>query len=416
MNRLIACCAALAASTALAACGASGDSSSSSGDYTKAATADPVSLEIPKSGCGAVATPLPPDPDGVLAKLPAKDKAQYAGYTEPVTKGVWSDFKPNHGPPYKVGLSFAQLTGSTQVGLYGSIKKTLEADPDIEFTGVTTGTQLNIPQQIQQLNSLLAQKPDILMVEPLTDAFGPTVEKAAKQGIPTISIQGYTNSKSVINVQSNNYGSGAQAASYTFRKMGGKGNVLFVHGIASSTVDADAFNSFKAAMKNCPGVKLAGEVAGAFVPATAKAEVLKFLATHPEPIDAVVQTGGMTPGIFDAFLQAGRPVPFIQDGAAMKGSMGYWINNSDYHGYGSGYPTVSYGKSVGSFVKRMLAGNGLQISDVTNFFPPINDDNLDQWADKSWNLKTPGNSEGPPNVFMTEDFISSVFRDPAPAN
>src|SRR4051794_37995647 len=175
----------LAASLALVTCGSSGSGGRS---LPKSASSGPVSIDIPKSGCGAVPTPLPADPDGVLAKLPAKDKAQYAGYTEPVTKGVWSDYKPNHGPPYKVGLAFAQLTGSTQVGLYGAIKKTLEADPDIKFTGVTTGTQLNIPQQIQQLNSLLDQNPDILIVEPLTDAFGPTVEKAAKQGIPTISI------------------------------------------------------------------------------------------------------------------------------------------------------------------------------------------------------------------------------------
>jgi ribose transport system substrate-binding protein len=415
MRRILGAFGALSASVALAACGAN-DDSSSSGDYTKAATSAPVSLEIPKSGCGAVATPLPRDPDEVIAKLPAKDKAQYAGYKTPVSKGVWSDFNPDHGPPYKVGLSFAQLTGSTQVGLYGSIKKNLEANPEIDFTGVTTGTQLNIPQQIQQFNSLLDQKPDVLIVQPLTDAFGPSVEKAAKQGIPTISIQGYTDSKSAINIQSNNYGAGAQAASYVFRKMGGKGNVLYVHGIASSTVDVDAYESYQAAMKNCPGIKQAGEVAGAFVPATAKAEVLKFLATHPEPIDAVIQTGGMTPGIFDAFEQAGRPIPLIHDGAAMKGSMGHWINNEDYNGYGSGYPTVSYGKSVASFIQRMLAGRGLQTSDVVNFYPPINDDNLDQWAETSWNLKTPGNSEGPPNTFMTEEFMSSLFRDSAPAN
>ena len=105
--RILSTLAALAAATMLAACGASGGSSSSSGDFTKSATSDPVSVEIPKSGCGAVDTPLPEDPDGVVAKLPAESKAQYAGYTTPVRKSVWSDFKPDHGPPYKVGLSFA---------------------------------------------------------------------------------------------------------------------------------------------------------------------------------------------------------------------------------------------------------------------------------------------------------------------
>src|SRR3954463_4907777 len=112
MRAIVGGFAVLAASVALGACGSSDDGG---GSFTKSASSAPVSIDIPKSGCGAVATPLPPDADGVLAKLPAKDKAQYAGYTEPVTNGVWSDYKPSHGPPYKVGLSFAQLTGSTQV-------------------------------------------------------------------------------------------------------------------------------------------------------------------------------------------------------------------------------------------------------------------------------------------------------------
>jgi hypothetical protein len=106
----------------------------------------------------------------------------------------------------------------------------------------------------------------------------------------------------------------------------------------------------------------------------------------------------------------------VADVAALKGSMGYWINNNDdYNGYASGQPPVKFGGSVASFVERMLAGRGLKISEVTNLLVPITDENLDQWADKSWNLDTPGTSEGPtPTPFMSTAFVSSLFKNPAP--
>jgi ribose transport system substrate-binding protein len=313
-------------------------------------------------------------------------------------------------------LSFAGLTAGSQAAIFDALKKELGGDPTIEFTGVSTGDSLNIPLQQQQFTTLLNSKPDLLIVEPLTDAFGSLVDKAGKRGIPTISFQSATSSKYAIQMSTNNYGGGAQGASVVFRQMGGKGNVLYVHGIASTTIDQESYAAFKAALKNCPKIKQAGEIAGAFLPATAKSETLKFLATHPGPIEGVVHTGGMTPGIISAFKEAGRPVPVVDDRGGQKGSLGYWINNKGtYHGFGQGYPPGAYGAAIASVAKRVLAGRGLKISDITNQFVPITDKNLDQWADKSWDLNTHGTAEGPPNAFITDEFLGSLFRDPAPA-
>jgi ribose transport system substrate-binding protein len=414
--RHVLCCAAfLAACSALAACGSSGSSTSFVIKDVKKASE--VSTTIPSSGCGAIATPLPNDPDGVIAALPQEDRKQYAGYTPTVHKSPWANFKPDHGPPYKIGLSFAQLTADSQVAAYNALKKTFGNDPDFKLTAVSTGSQFNIPQQIQQLNTLLNDKPDLLIVEPLTDAFGPTVDKAAKQGIPTLSVQGTTASKYAVNVQTNNYGSQAYSASTSFRQIGGKGNLLYVHGIASTTIDAERYQAAQDALKNCPNIKQVGEIAGAFLPATAKAETLKFLATHPEPVDVVLQTGGMAPGIISAFQQAGRPLPVVTDTGGMKASLGYWLNNKDsYTTVGEGYPPIAQANAIASISKRMLLGRGIQVSDVANLMPAITADNISQWAKPEWGLTTPGVAEGPPGQFLNEKFLSSLFKDPAPAN
>jgi ribose transport system substrate-binding protein len=414
MHRMLWVVAAVAASVVLAACGSD---SGSSGSFTKSASnGAKIDPAIPASGCGAVTLPAPKDPDGILATLPPSYQKSYAGYVPPVTKSVWSDFKPDHPPPYKVGIAFAQLTSGVQANIYNGIKKTLEADPDIKVTAVTTGDQLNIPQQQQQFSSLLNAGQDLLIVEPLSDAFGKLADEAGKKGVPTISLQGRTSSDYAINVQGNAFSSSAFMNSHLVRQMGGKGNVLFVHGIASVTGDIDATNAFKSALKNCPGIKQVGEIAGAFSSSTAKVETLKFLATHPGPIDAVSEVGGMSPGIMSAFQQSGRPMPIVTNAAGLRGGLGFWINNKDkYHAVGGGFPPRSYGKSVASIAQRVLAGRGVKLSDLAQTGPLITDENLDQWAETEWNLNTPGVSEGPPGAFMSEQYISGFFNNPAPA-
>lgn len=402
-------CIAVAAS--LSACGSSSSSSSGAGKAPPE-----VSTAIPKSGCGAVATPQPPDPDGVMASLPQIYKDNYAGYVPAVRKSPWASFKPDHPPPYKVAMAFAQLTTPSQVVMYNEIKKQFSNDSDYEFVGTTTGNQLNVPQQIQQAQSLLQQKPDLLLVEPLTDAFGPVTDKAAKMGIPVISIQGTTDSKYAVNVQSNDFGSAAFTASAVARQAEGKGNAMYVHAIASTSIDADSYKAATTVIKSCPGLKLVGETAGAFVPATAKAETLKYLATHPGPVDVVFQTAGMAPGIIGAFEQAGRPVPPVMDIGVLKGSMGYWINNPDtYNSTGAAFQATQISDGIVDIGKRILAGRGIKVSNVAFMLKPVTKSNLSKWADPNWDINTPGLADGPVNMTLTPEYLSGLFNDPAPA-
>ena len=168
---------------ALAACGAD-----SSGDK-KGASSKSVDPALPASGCGSVDLPKPKDPDGIVAALPEKFQTYYAGYPDEVTKSVWSDFKPDHPPPYRVAVSFAQLTTDAQVKMFDSLKKELTSNPDIELDALSTGQDVNLVTQLQQAQTLLNRKPDLLIVEPIAEAFDDIVDKAGEQGIPTVLMQ-----------------------------------------------------------------------------------------------------------------------------------------------------------------------------------------------------------------------------------
>ena len=60
---------------------------------------------------------------------------------------------------------------------------------------------------------------------------------------------------------------------------------------------------------------------------------------------------------------------------------------------------------------RILNGDGLKVSDVTDPYPAITADNLDQYAKTEWKLTTPGVGEGPPDQFLSKSYIDGLFNN-----
>ena len=57
-------------------------------------------------------------------------------------------------------------------------------------------------------------------------------------------------------------GSRRQGASVGFRMIGGKGNVLYVHGMASSVIDQVSYKAYQDALKTLPGHQAGGRDRG----------------------------------------------------------------------------------------------------------------------------------------------------------
>jgi len=398
-----------AAAALLAACGAS-----SSGGGSGAVAPKSVEAAPPASGCGSYEASLPKDPDGLVAALPPKLKALYKGYPTPIRKSVWSGWKPKHDPPYHVGIQWAQVNNDFQRNVTETLKADLEKDPDVgKVTFQSTGNNIDVVAELQQLESLIRSKPDIIVLQELQPkAFVSSINKAGKAGIPVIvAIDSIPETKYAVNLQYNTFNAPASVASMTVRQMGGKGNVLMAHAIPGIGVDTEAFRGFDAILKNCPNIKKAeGAVYGNFVNAIGKSETLKYLATHPEKIDGVLSTAAITSGMMSAFEQTGRPVPPIADTGASKASLAFWRDNFDsYRGSAGIVPEVNIGSSLAGVVKRMLTGNGVEFSDIVGDIPLVTDSNLDDWVEDSWTFQTPGDPPGPTG-FLTESDLDQFFR------
>jgi ribose transport system substrate-binding protein len=400
-----------AVAVGVAACGGSSSSPVTGGD----AKVD-TRIEAKSSGCGSFPRPAPQDPDGVVAALPKRYQETYAGYNGgTIRKSPWANWRPSHPPPYKVAIDWALLTNDYQSRGLEILKEELEKNPDIGEVVERSLTSVNVPQQLQQYAALVREKPDIIISEPLqAEAWRGAVDRAAADGIPTIVYQGAIPTPNAVNVQSNNYIAAAETAAGAAQLLGGKGSILLLHGFPTVDVDRQEFAGFKAVLERCPDLKVAGETLGAFATATAKQQTLKFLATHPQKIDGVFQTALMSTGAMSAFEQTGRPMPIVTDIAAQKGSLGYWRQNRDsYSGVGAGLGAAPISLAVADVVGRMLAGSGPKLTDITDVLPLITDENLDEWAEPSWDLRTPGQAEGPENEHLTPEYLDPLFNEPA---
>lgn len=398
--------AALAAVLAAAAC-----SSSTSSGGTSAAGAGGGKGAAGGGSCGTYPSTMPSDPDGALASLPANIRAAYAGYSTPVHKSPWASWKPKSSG-LVVGVSWTNPINDFAADTLSTVKSGVAAIPGVSKVVVLAGAAPgDVPAQIQQYQSLVQQKVGLIVADvsagsPLVSA----VNAAAKAGIPTISALNTIPTANSVNVVPANYVANAQTMAAEMKAIHGSGSVLEVHGIPGISIDSDAFRAFGDVIARCPDVKVAGTITGNFAPAAAKSAVLQFLGTHPGSVEAVAQAGGMTAGIMEAFQSLGRPVPIVNDVAAVKGSLGYWLTHkSSYTGTGTGGGAAAFGQLVTQVAQHMIAGDGVQISDILQTQPLITQDNIGQWADSSWNLQTTGTAPDPAGTVDNPAIISAVF-------
>jgi ribose transport system substrate-binding protein len=421
--RLLAAMALLSSTVVVAACGGSGSSGASGGGGGEKIPAFAENFKPPASGCGSFSAKTPADPDGVIAGLDAEHKAAMGGYadfpqsTVKVLKSAWSDWKPTHPAPYNIAISWNQLISDFQVQAVNSMKKYFGDDKNVgSVTVKTTGSTVDVGQQLQQYNQLVQAKPDLIILEtPSADSFNGPIQKAKAQGIPTVTLLSPVPVDGAVNVDGNNYLDAAETMSYVSKVMGGKGSVLQVRALAGAAVDAQTNEGWDAVTRNCPGMKVGGEIYGGFSESLAKSETLKYLATHPQKIDGVTTLAGESVGTLKAFQQTGRPIPPAAEVGMDKGFLGYWQQNqSKYHAASTSLPPVASARALHEVAMRMLAGQGVKLNSLIGKNPVITDANLADWAEPGWNINTPGTVPGDPQSFLPSKYLDDFFNNPAP--
>lgn len=407
----------------LTACGGAG------GDASPATTAGAGTdvawmrgFQAPAQGCGSFEAPMPADPDGALASLDRDHQAAYAGLTNyegnltQIHRSAWADWAPSHPGPFKVGASWSGLFNDYQRQIYDSLQERFKkAGYDTDFK--TTGDALDVPAQLRQFDQVLAGKPDVIILQAATpDAFNRGIDRAAAEGRPVITVNSTVSTPNAVNVDANYYLGAGDVASQVVHALGGRGNVVLLHGISGTAVDSQSVAAWKEVAEHCPQIKIVGEVYGGYADNIAKQEMLKFLGTHPQKVDAVLEAGGMAVGARKAFEQTGRPVPVIAEGGPTKAQLGYHNQHEDSYYFSAPIAPAVVSGAVADTAEMLLAGDGPAINVFVDRGPVVNDANLSSWTDPAWTANTPGSASGPRDWFMTTDHLRGLFGKAAPSD
>ena len=181
-------------------------------------------------------------------------------------------------------------------------KKTFGDDVEVRVQ-----TAAKPEEQISQIENLMTQGVDALVVLAIESApLTPTAKKVKDRGIYLVNVdRGFLDPVADVYVAGDNAALGRVSAEFMAKKLGGKGDVVFVTGIPS-TVDTARVNAARDVFAKFPDIKILDSVPGQWNRETALNAMAGLLQKHNH-IDAVwSQDDDMAEGIEQAIKEAGR--------------------------------------------------------------------------------------------------------------
>jgi len=294
---------------------------------------------------------------------------------QPRGPSAYRDWKPKKGPPWTIGYASSYAGNSWRAAAMDRLLHTIV--PEYQKAGmvkdvIITQSDLKDSVQIQQMRQLVDQGVDAIVVccSNVT-ALNQTVAYAKSKDVPVFSWSGYLTSPLAVSAAANYFAGAYQGAKSMFDRIGGKGNVLLVSGIPG-LASSDTFDGGVAkALKEYPGIKLAGTVQGKWTDQIAQVEVQKFLATHPEKIDAFLVQSPAETGVLKALIQSGRPVvPIMLGGEA--GTLCYWKSHPDWMKEGFYmFPPGDEFQLVFDTLIRTMQGQGPKVQSIARSVLPF---------------------------------------------
>jgi ribose transport system substrate-binding protein len=238
------------------------------------------------------AEPAPADqkPAEAAGEAPA-EKASVGGITGRKIKIAFSAPSADHG-----------WTGAIST----NAKKEAAKFDDIEFS-LTQAS--NAADQVNQINTILLEKPDVLVVLPHDDTVTPAGLAAMKQGIQVINVDREFSDPGAQRalIKGDNYGVGFQAGQYFAKELSCKGNVVEIQGIAGISVTNQRTKGFADAIKQCSGgIKIVAQQPADFAPDKGLSVMQNILQAQSK-IDAVyTHDDDMAQGVVRAIKNANR--------------------------------------------------------------------------------------------------------------
>ena len=166
-------------------------------------------------------------------------------------------------------------------------------------------------EQIADIRNLISAGANAIIINPSSaNALNSVVAQAAARGVKIVSVDQRITAPQAYNVTNDQVAYGRLGAEWLFKKLGGKGNVVEMRGIAGVPADTDRHNGFRQALKKYPGIKVVKQTFTQWSFAPGGKQMLDILNSGVQ-VDGV-WTSGIDYTVVNAFKTAGKPyVPVV---------------------------------------------------------------------------------------------------------
>ena len=206
----------------------------------------------------------------------------------------------------KIGVTLMDFSTEFGIGLKDYMTAKADAMGDVELTVVDAGG--DAAKQLQQVETFISQKVDAIIMQPQEqEACSPAIEKAKAAGIPIINCNSLTITEPDAYVGSNDSESAEIAMTYIAEQLGGKGNVLMMHGHPGQTAEVKRTEGAMDILAQNPDMTLLDEQTADWDRAEAMTLMENWIQAYGDQINAVFcQNDEMALGALNALVQAGK--------------------------------------------------------------------------------------------------------------
>ena len=337
-------------------------------------------------------TPSPEQQAQDLANVPEGALEYYEGYwfAGPIISDPLKDWQPNP-PPWKICLNESYMGNAWRANLAAQLEMLTQqlVDQGLAEPGLNiTNSNGDINLQLTQLRTQVAQGCDLIMSYPgSATGLCTGIREAYDNGALFVAIDSPVTCPEGINVATNPYYRGKFEGEWIADKIGGKGNIVVMNGQPGTANTLAQQQGLADAVASFPDIAVTGQLYGMWTPSVAKSEMLKFLATHPQPVDAVFSTGNMGVGVGQALEQFGRPLPVITEVTNLCSLLAYWkekdlVANTFVQDGGP----MAYASFVPAL--HIISGQKPKVNTLFMPLPTITAENFDDYYEDSMTIES----------------------------
>ena len=203
-----------------------------------------------------------------------------------------------------VGVTMLSMQNEFIVKVSDEIEKKAQ-EMGVEL--VVVDAERSALKQVEQVESFIAQKVDAIIINPCeVEASSPAVAKALAAKIPIINVNSETSTLPSAFVGSDDVESGRIAMKFIAEKLGGKGNVVMMHGYMGQAAQIKREQGAREILKQYPNLKLIAHQTGEWDRAKSMSLMENWIQSYGKDINAVfAQNDEMGMGAVNALTAAG---------------------------------------------------------------------------------------------------------------